>query len=238
MIAIIIIAAVVAAAVYLLRPLFVAALVILVIAAVPVAAAPPAADPSIGLLLVAIEARRDHLRVSEALRVSNPGAPRVLDLTIRLPEGAAYLTFHRGVDHPVRTADGFTAPLPVPGGLSEIAYSYAVPTGSTATLVRSFPLRVARLEIVVRGRGAELRVDRGAAVEPLAAGGETLSRWEVSALAARAPVTIILDHLPVSRPWRPVAGAGALALFLGSGLTVRIVRRRNRGGDLFGVKNS
>jgi len=204
---------------------------VLVLAAVsagaaPSAAVPSEADPSIGLLLLAIEARRDHLRVSEALRLSNPGAPRDLELTVRLPEGAAYLTFHRGVDHPVRTAEGFTTRLRLPGGLSEIAYSYAVPSGTSTTLVRSFPLRVQRLEVVVRRRGAGLRVDRGRAVEPLVIGGETLSRWEASAVAARVPVTIVLDHLPASRPWIPLAGAGGLAAVLGAGLTVRLLRRR------------
>ena len=209
----------------------IAGVALLVLAAVPAGAAPSAAvpretDPSIGLLLLAIEARRDHLRVSEALRLSNPGAPRDLELTVGLPEAAAYLTFHRGVVDAVRTAEGFTTRLRLPGGLSEIVYSYAVPSGTSATLVRSFLLRVQRLEVVVRGRGAGLRVDRGRAAEPLVIGGETLSRWDVSALAARVPVTIVLDHLPASRPWIPLAGAGGLAVVLGSGLTARLLRRR------------
>ena len=250
MIVIIIVVAVVIAAVYLLRPLFTAALVVLVIAAVPAAAAPsaaapltaepptgasPARDLSIGLLLLAIEARRDHLRVSEALRISNPGGSRPLELTIPLPEDAQYLTFHRGLHRPVRTAAGFRARLWIPGGLSEIAYSYAVPSGSSATLVRSFPLPVARLEIVVRGRGAALRADPGRAADPLAVGGETLPRWEVSALAAGIPVTIALHHLPASQPWRPFAAAGGLALVLGSGLTVRVIRRRRNGEETSAV---
>jgi len=68
------------------------------------------------------------------------------------------------------------------------------------------------------------KVERMAA-EPLVIGEETLSRWEVSALAARVPVTIVLDHLPASRPWIPLAGAGGLAVVLGAGLTARLLRR-------------
>lgn len=204
-------------------------LVAIVIALAPIAAAaapsppaPPGVD--IGLLLLAVDAKRDHLRVSEALRLSNTGPARTLELRVPLPEGAAYLAVHRGIERWLRTAAGFTAVLRVPAGISEVAYSYALPSGRTAVMVRSFPLRVQRLEVVARGRGVGLELDRGGPVDAVLLGAEALPRWEVRALPAGEPVTILLDRLPVSHPWLPAAGASGLAVVLGTAL-IRHLRR-------------
>lgn len=213
---------------------------VIALAPIAAAAAPPSAPPGvdIGLLLLAVDAKRDHLRVSEALRLSNAGPARTLELRFPLPEGAAYLTVHRGVERSVRTAAGFTAVLHVPRGIAEVAYSYALPSGRTAAVARAFPLRVLRLEVVARGRGAEVRLDRGRSVDPVPLGGEALPRWEVRMLPAGEPVTIRLDRLPVSRPWLPASGAVVLAAALGTGL-IRHLRRSGPtgGGDHYPVKN-
>ncbi len=174
--------------------------------------------PSVGLLLIAVDAQRDYLRIAEALRIVNDGPPREMDLLFPLPAGAVYLTVHRGVRTPAVEAGGFRARLTIPRGVSEIAYSYALSAGSTRLLERTFPLRVQRLEMIARGRGVMLAASRGEAVEPLQVGAESLSRWEVRGLAAGEPIAFSLDGLPTSRRWFPPAAAGAFAAVLLGGL--------------------
>ncbi len=225
-VAIMIVASLVAAA-YLLRPLLLAILAILLVAVAGASAAPPpASQVSVGLLLLAIDARRDHLRISEALRISNTGLPKPLTLNVALPASAQYVTFHRGLRRPVETAEGFVDHPLIPTGITEVAYSYAIPSQRRTVVARSFPLRVQRLEIVVRGRGVRLLGMRGQALPPLDVGGESVARWEVTGVGADEPVILVLDDLPTSHPWRPVAASGALAAALCSGLLITVRRRR------------
>lgn len=247
---VIIVAAVVLAAVYLLRPLFTAAAVCVTLLAVlagggSVSAAPASAAPvSVGLLLVAVDARRDHVRVSEALRISNTGPVVSLELRFALPEDAQYATWHRGLDGAVRTADGFVVRLRLPTGLTEVAYSYALATTTRTSFARAYPLPVRRMEIVARRhqpRGKMIRVlaTRGQAVPPLVVAGEMLARWELRNLHPGDAVTVILDGLPVSLPWLPPAAAGGLAAALAAGLVLRLTRPIHlRGGELPGPQNS
>ncbi len=215
---------IVLAAAYLLRPLMSAVVLVLMFAhAATAASAPPRI--SIGLLLVAVDAQRDHLRVSEALRLSNPGPAAVLDLAVALPAGSQYVTFHRGLVRPVESPTGFRDRLMAPHGLLEIAYSYALPAEARTQVGRAFPLPVQRMEIVVRGGGVRLWADHGQALPPLTVGGETLPRWDAGRLRAEETITFVLDHLPVSRPWLPPAAAGALAAVLATGLGLRLTRR-------------
>lgn len=194
-----------------------AILAALALAAVPAKASPAAAPPapvSVGLLLVAVEVRRDHLWISEALRISNAGPPVTADLRFALPPQAQYPAVHRGLDAAVRTPDGFAATLRLGRGLTEIAYSYALASTSRTAISRTFPLPVRRMEIVVRppsGRTIRLTANRGQSVPPLQVAGEGLPRWAVRSLPAGAAVTIALVGLPVSRPWLPASGALALA---------------------------
>lgn len=212
-----------AAAAYLLYPLTrrrgrrLLVLIVLLLSA-QTAAKAAVTQPSVGLLLIAVDAQRDYLRISEALRMVNGGPPREMDLLFPLPAGAVYLTAHRGVRTPALEAGGFRARLTIPRGVSEIAYSYALPAASTRMLERTFPLPVQRLEMIVRGRGVMLAASRGGAVEPLQVGGESLSRWEVRAVAAGEPIAFSLRGLPISRRWFPPAAAGALAAVLLGGL--------------------
>jgi hypothetical protein len=191
--------------VYLLYPLFrPGARRLVVLAALLLAAQGNAAaaedPPSIGLLLIAVDVQRDHLRVSEAMRVANDGPLRAIDLTFTLPAGAVYVTEHRGLRVQAFEPGRFRARLTIPRGISEIAYSYALPSGSTQILARTFPLRVQRLEMVIRGRGVRLTASRGGAMAPLDIGGEHLPRWEVLGLRAGDPAG------PARQP--PVAAAG------------------------------
>ena len=217
--------AAVAAAAYLLRPLFRGRRrgVLLVPLFLAATALPPAAvegsAASIGLLLIAVDVQRDHLRVSEAMRLVNAVPPRELDLTITLPPGAVYLTSHRGLHRPVAVPGGFRDRLTLGRGVSEVIYSYALPAGRQQTITRTFPLRVERMEIVVRGRGVGLTASRGQAVEALDVGGDRLPRWEVRGLHAGESLTFIMRGLPVSRPWFPLAAAGIFAVVLAGGLT-------------------
>jgi len=174
--------------------------------------------PSISLLLIAVDVQQDYLRVSEALRIVNDGPQREVDLTFTLPAGAVYLTVHRGFRMPVVEAGGFRARLSIPRGVSEVAYSYALPSGSTRTLERTFPLRVHRLEMVTRGRGVALTASRGRLMEPLQIGAEHLSRWELRALPAGEHVVFSLRGLPASRRWFAGAAAAAFAALLAGGL--------------------
>lgn len=218
-----------------------AAIILALVVAFPHAAsaAPPtptpseAAEMSVGLLLVAVDVRRDFLRVSEALRISNPGLPVRADLRFTLPQGAQYLTLHRGLDEAVRTVDGF-AVRPVAGrGLTEIVYSYALPTATRTSFIRAYPLPVQRMEVVVRGspraRPIRLRATRGRSISPLLVAGESMSRWAVPRLPAGTAVTVTLEGLPVSVPWLPAAGALLLAAGLGTALVLHL-RRPPRGG--------
>lgn len=181
-------------------------------------------QPSIGLLLIAVDAQRDHLRVSEALRIANPGSPTVLDLRLSLPEGAQFVTFHRGLVHPMQTAAGFADRLPLRTGITDVVYSYALPSRRRTQIDRDFPLAVQRMEVVVRGRGVRLAVTRGRGLSPLVVGEESLPRWEVAKVTAGDPITITLDALPVSNPWWPYIGAGALGVVL-SALFLAALRR-------------
>ncbi|MDQ7843324.1 MAG: hypothetical protein QN141_06465 [Armatimonadota bacterium] len=228
MIEVVIVVCTVAAAVYLLRPLFAALIIATAVLASGAAAAPARDGPAIGLLLIAVDAGVDHLRISEAWRVGNPGPPREMVLRGVLPPGAQYLTFHRGVKTFVRTAEGFAAPVRLGSGLSEIAYSYLLPAGATAVVPRRFPLDVRRLEVVARGGRTRLRLDRGHPADPIRLDGQTLPRWEVRDLAADQTLTLLLDHLPASRPWLPGRAAAVLAVALGAGLTARIRRLPDR----------
>ena len=222
----IILLAAVAAAAYLLRPLFrgggprMLFLVPLLLAAYAMPAAEAAGtEASIGLLLIAVDAQRDHLRVSEAMRLVNPGPARELDLTITLPPGAVYLTFHRGLRAPLAVPDGFRDRLTLGRGVREVIYSYALPAGREQALTRAFPLRVERMEIVARGRGVRLTASHGEMLEALLVGGERMPRWEVRGLSAGESVTVMVRGLPVSRPWLPAAAAGIFAVLLAGGLT-------------------
>jgi hypothetical protein len=200
--------------------------------ALPAAAGTPSEE--IGLLLIAIDAQRDHLRVSEALRLSNTAAARTVTLRLPLPEDAAYLTVHRGAARTVRTPAGFTADVRLPTGLSELAYSYALPAGRAAVISRSYPLRVRRLEIVARGGAVRLAADRGGPGQPVSVDGERLPRWEARDLPAFGAITIRLDGLPVSNPARPRWAAALLAAALGADLLRRL---RRGGGDLHRAQN-
>ena len=219
-----------AAAAYLLSPLIrrrgrrVLGLIVLVLGAQTVANA-AAGEPSVGLLLIAVDAQRDHLRISEALRIVNDGPPREMELLFPLPAGAVYLTVHRGVRTFALDAGGFRAQVRIPRGVGELAYSYALPAGSSRMLERTFPLRVQRLEMVARGRGVMLAASRGGAVAPLRVGGESLPRWEVRAIAAGEPVAFSLRGLPVSRRWFAGSAAGVFAVVLLGGLAAALKAR-------------
>jgi hypothetical protein len=227
--------AVVAAAVYLLRPLFRTRggwrfLLVVLLAALPagpVRAQTGEPEASIGLLLIAVDVQRDHLRISEALRVVNTSSHPEVDLVITLPPGAAYPTYHRGLRAPVTIPGGFRDRLPPARGVQEVIYSYALPAGRAETIARTFPLRVRRLEIVVRGRGVELGASRGRALEALIVGRDSLPRWEIRDVAAGDAIAFTLRGLPASRPWLPAAGAGSFAVLLAAGL-VAAVRDRSR----------
>jgi hypothetical protein len=174
--------------------------------------------PSIGLLLIAVDAQRDHLRISEALRLVNPGAPRGLDLTLTLPPGALYLTVHRGMDGVRRQPGGFSGRIALGRGAHEVIYSYALPAGREQRLSRSFPLRARRVEIVVRGPRVRVAASRGAALPPIELGGASLPRWEARDIGPGEALEVELGGLPVSRPWFPRAVAAAFAVLLAGGL--------------------
>ncbi len=98
----------------------------------------------------------------------------------------------------------------------------SVAAGRALALVRTFPLRVERMEIVVRGRGVGLEASRGRAVEALTLGNERLPRWEIRGVGPRQAVTVLLRGLPVSRPWFPLGAAALFAAALASGLSARL----------------
>lgn len=215
-----------------------ALLLILALSSVTSAVAAPRTDVVIGLLLIAVDAQRDHLRISEALRISNPGGETVVDLRITLPPASQYVTFHRGLVRPSETDDGFRDRIRLRPGLTEVAYSYALPSNRRATFIRSFPLPVRRMEIVARGRGISLRAGRGQPLAPLAVAGEHLPRWEVRTVRAGEGVTVVLAGLPVSRPWLPYAAAAVLAGALAVSLCIRLTRAPARtGGVIAGSQN-
>lgn len=178
---------------------------------------------TIGLLLLAIDVQRDHIRVSEALRISNAGPPIEADVVFALPPAAQYVTFHRGLVAPKETPAGIADRLRIPTGLTEVAYSYALPTGARAILSRTFPFPVQRLEIAMRGRG-RLAAMQGQALPPLSLGNQEVQLWEVRGLPPGERVTLVLDGLPVSRPWMPAAIALGLAVALAAGLAAAIRR--------------
>ncbi len=172
----------------------------------------------VGLLLMAIDARPDHVRISEALRVTNAGDPRRVSVEISLPPRAQYVTFHRGVVSPVQTEHGFGGTIPLRRGITEVAYSYAIPTGSREAIVRVLPFDVERMEVV--GRGAQVRLAdlAGRELTPVIVGGEVLSRWEIRGVRAGQPVVVELAGLPVTSRWWPPGAAGGLAVILALGL--------------------
>ncbi|MGH2348820.1 MAG: hypothetical protein ACRDFT_05055 [bacterium] len=181
----------------------------------------------LGLILLAIDAQRDHLRISEGLRVSNPGPPVTREVSLTLPPAAVYVTFHRGLPAARVTDAGVTDSIRFPTGVTEIAYSYALPAGRDAVLTRVFPFRAHRIEVVVRGAGVALTVRDGTALPLLQLGSERLARWELRDVPAGVPVIIGLRGLPVTRNWIPVAVAGALALVLAAGIAVAVRRRES-----------
>jgi hypothetical protein len=191
----------------------------------PQPAAAMQGDPSIGLLLIAVDAQRDHLRVSEALRVVNPGPPRVEDLMISLPPGAVALTFHRGMDGLQPVPGGFAGRITLASGVREVIYSYALPAGREQRLVRAFPLPVRRVEVVVRGTNVRVAASRGRALQPLDVGGARLPRWEARDLGPGEPLDVDLRGLPVSRPWVPWAAAAVFAALLAGGLAAGTMGR-------------
>lgn len=198
--------------------------------------APPPADagqgePSIGLLLIAVDAQRDHLRVSEALRLVNSGPPRPVDLKITLPPGAVYLTAHRGIDGLQPIPGGFSGRVVLGRGVHEVIYSYALPATRDHRLERAFPLHAARVEIVVGGPRVQFTASRGTALPPLTVGGESLLRWEARDLSPGVPIAVDLRGLPVSRPWVPRTAAAAFAAMLAGGLTAAATRRVSAAGS-------
>lgn len=183
----------------------------------------------IGLLLVAIDVRPDHLRISEGLRISNPGPPQTREIIVTLPRDATSVTFHRGLNSARGTPDGFSAPQRFPTGVTEIAYSYALAVGREAVLSRTFPLPARRVEIVIRGSGVQATVRDGVVVPPAEVGGERLQRWEVRDLPAAAPLVMSLRGLPTRRTWIPIAAAVGLAAVLSAGLLASLRRRESSG---------
>jgi hypothetical protein len=189
----------------------------------PVVAQP--GEPFIGLLLIAVDAQRDHLRVSEALRLVNPAFPRAVELEIALPPGAVYFTPHRGIEGLRPTSAGFSGRAVLGRGVHEVIYSYALPAKGEQRFERSFPLHAARLEIVVRGSRVHLAASRGTALPPIGVGGARLPRWEARDLGRGVPIVVDLRGLPVSRPWVPRSAAAVLAVVLAGGLTAAATRR-------------
>lgn len=187
-------------------------------------AAPQTDQIRIGLLLLAIDVHRDHLKISEAVRISNPGPPVALDVQFILPPAAQYVTFHRGLVQPKETARGFSDHLSFRTGLTEVAYSYALPTARRIMIARSFPFRLERMEVVVRGRGVAFAVMAGQPQSPLVISGEQLQRWEVRSVPAGGRIVIALDNLPTTVTWIAPAVALGLALVLGIGLAVAVLR--------------
>ncbi len=182
----------------------------------------------IGLLLIAIDPRPDHLRISEAMRVGNPGPPVTRDVHFALPPAAAYVTIHRGLRAPRDMPDGFAGTLVFRTGVTEIVYSYALPSSEAMVLSRMFPFRIQRLEVVVGVPGVRVDVQGGTPLPPLRLGDQLLARWEARDVAAGTPVVIALQALPVSRAWIPAATAAAVAVVLAAGLAAGL-RRRSKG---------
>jgi hypothetical protein len=192
----------------------------------PALAQPPSLERlQIGLLLVAIDAAGDYLSISEAMRVSNTGPAVRRDVQFVLPPSAAYVTFHRGIRAPRDTSAGFADAIEFPTGVTEIAYSYALPATGAAAIVRVFPLRVQRLEIIVRGPGVRAVVQHGRMLPPLRAGDQLVARWEVRDVPSGIPVVVELYGLRVARPWIPAAAAAGLAAVLVAGLAIAARRR-------------
>jgi len=187
-------------------------------------ATPPPGSLEIGLLLLAIDVQRDHVRVSEGMRVSNPGPPVTREVRVALPPGAVYATFHRGLRSPGEMAGGFADVVRFQTGITELAYSYALPAARELNLTRVFPFRARRIEVIVRGPGVALAVRGGTALPPLRLGDQELLRWELRDVPAGSPVTMMLRGLPVTRSWIPAAVAGALAAVLAAGLILWLRR--------------
>lgn len=210
-----------------MRPLFgvtVAIWALLALAPATVQGSAGSSQVTIGLLLLAIDVQRDHVRVSEALRISNAG-PRVdAEIAFPLPPAAQYVTFHRGLVGPKETPTGFVDRLHLPPGVSEVAYSYALATGGRAVLNRAFPFPVQRLEIAMRGEGSLVAM-QGQPLPPLTIGDQKVQRWEVHGLPAGKRVTLVLDGLPISRPWMPAAVTLGLAVALAAGLIAALRRQ-------------
>lgn len=172
----------------------------------------------IGLLLLAIDAGRDHVRISEAFRVTSPRDLTQLQTRIILPPQAQYVTIHRGFVSSAQTDDGFTGLIPLRGAITEVAYSYALPTGSSEVIARVFPFDVDRMEVVGRGRLFRIAVMRGRELSPVVVGSETLPRWEIRGVPAGQRVVIGLTGLPVTSRWWPSAAAAGLGGILVLGL--------------------
>lgn len=192
-------------------------------------AAPQTDQVRISLLLLAIDVQRDHVGISEALRISNPGPAVLRDVQFILPPAAQYVTFHRGLVQPKETARGFSDRLVFRTGVTEVAYSYALPTGQRATIARSFPFRLERMEVVVRGRSAAFAMMQGQPLAPLVISGEQLQRWEVRNVPAGGRIVIALDNLPTTVTWIAPAVVLGLALVLGVGLAVAVLRAPSAG---------
>ncbi|HEV8353418.1 MAG TPA: hypothetical protein VGR24_04390 [bacterium] len=193
---------------------------------IPAAGSPAGAagSPEIGLLLLAIDVQRDHLRISEGMRISNPGPPVTREVRIALPPGAVYATFHRGLPSPREIAGGVVDSVRFQTGITEVAYSYALPAARELALTRVFPFRARRIEVVVRGPGVAVAVRGGRALPALRLGDQELRRWELRDVPAGSPVAVTLRGLPVARTWIPLAVAGALAAILAAGLILALRR--------------
>jgi hypothetical protein len=172
----------------------------------------------ISLLLLAIDAGRDHVRISEAFRVTSTRDLTQVRTRIILPPQAQYVTVHRGFVSSTQTGDGFTGLIRLRGPITEVAYSYALPTGSREVIARVFPFDVDRMEVVGRGRHVRLAVMRGRELSPVVVGNETLPRWEIRGVPAGERVVIGLTGLPVTSRWWPSAAAAGLAGILMVGL--------------------
>lgn len=102
----------------------------------------------IALLGLAIDVQPGYLRISEVLHLSNPTSRTfAADLTIPLPRGARFITFHEGLRRPRVEGDQILDRLMIRPGAHQVAYSYSLAGAGEVALDRRISLPVERLEI-------------------------------------------------------------------------------------------
>ncbi|MGH2402845.1 MAG: hypothetical protein ACRDGN_00130 [bacterium] len=196
---------------------------------VAMAAAPPSGGTQgsgalVAVLLgIGIEAHPGYVRISEVLHLENPTARELSkEVTIPLPAGARFVTYHEGLFRPRVEADRIIDRMTIGPGMHRVVYAYSVAGAGEVDLGRRAAMPIDRVDVLSLAP-TQVRSDVLAAAPPVTSQGRTYLR-ATGRLSAPGTLTLAVTGVPALRRWPAPAAAATMGAMLLIGLAVAMSR--------------